>query len=65
MVPYEFDFPVNQVEEEGKEDCELLEELSISLKKDAKIIQRHQEAVEILNLGTDEVKKEVKIGASL
>ena len=29
------------------------------------MIQPHEEQVEIVNLGTDEVKKEVKIGAAL
>ena len=29
------------------------------------MIQPHEEQIEVVNLGTDEVKKEVKIGAAL
>lgn len=65
MVPYDFDCPINQSKEEGGEDCELPKELAKLLKQEAKIIQPHQEAIEIINLGTNEEKKEVKIGATL
>lgn len=65
MVSYDFDYPINHVEEESEEDCEILEELAILLKQESKVIQPHQEVVEIANLGTEEEKKEAKIRVSL
>ncbi|KAI5389621.1 hypothetical protein KIW84_075058 [Lathyrus oleraceus] len=62
---YDFDNPIYQAEEEGEEDCELLGELARLLKQEGKVIQPHEEQIEVVNLGTDEVKKEVKIGAAL
>ncbi|KAI5433625.1 hypothetical protein KIW84_020775 [Lathyrus oleraceus] len=49
----------------GDEDCELPEELTMLLKQEERVIQPHQESVEVINLGTEDAKKEVKIGAGL
>lgn len=65
MVLYNFDCPINQDEDEGEEDCELPEELAKLLTQEEKVIQSHLEDVEVINLGTEEDKKEVKIDASL
>lgn len=65
MVLYDFDCPINQVEDKGEEDCELPEELARLLRKEEKVIQPHQEDIEVINLGTKEDKKEVNIGASI
>ena len=62
---YDFDNPIYHAEEEGKEDCELPKELARLLKQEEKVIQPHEEQVEIVNLGTEEVRKEVKVGAAL
>ncbi|KAI5428505.1 hypothetical protein KIW84_033474 [Lathyrus oleraceus] len=62
---YDFDNPIYQAEEEDEEDCELPGELARLLKQEEKVIQPHEEQIETVNLGTDEVKKEVKIGAAL
>lgn len=62
---YDFESPINHVDDEGGEDCELPEELARLLKQESKIIQPHQEAVDIINLGSDEEKREVRVGASL
>ncbi|KAI5425842.1 hypothetical protein KIW84_031605 [Lathyrus oleraceus] len=62
---YDFDNPIYHAEEEGEEDCELPEELARLLKREEKVIQPHEEQVEIVNLGTEEVRKEVKVGAAL
>jgi hypothetical protein len=35
------------------------------LDREKRAIQRHQEAIELINLGTDEEKREIKIGALL
>ena len=53
------------MEECDEDDCELLEELARLLKQEDKEIQCHQEPVDVINLGTEENKKEVKVGASL
>ncbi|KAI5394763.1 hypothetical protein KIW84_061398 [Lathyrus oleraceus] len=62
---YDFDNPIYHAEEEGEEDCELPEELARLLKQEEKVIQPHEEQIEVVNLGTDEVRKEVKVGAAL
>jgi hypothetical protein len=62
---YDFDNPIYHAEEEGEEDCELPEELARLLKQEEKVIQPHEEQVEVVNLGTEEVRKEVKVGAAL
>ena len=61
---YDFDNPIYHAEEEGEEDCDLLE-LARLLKQEEKVIQPHEEQVEIENLGTQEVSKEIKVGAAL
>lgn len=53
MVPYDFDCPINQVREEGEKDYKLPEDLAKLLKQESKIIQPHQEAVEIINTETE------------
>ena len=47
------------------EDCELPEELARLLRQEEKVIQPHQEDVEVINLGTEEDKREVRVGAAL
>ncbi|KAI5385203.1 hypothetical protein KIW84_071981 [Lathyrus oleraceus] len=62
---YDFDNPIYLAEEKDEEDCELPEELARLLRQEEKVIQPHEEPIEVVNLGTDEVKREVKIGAAL
>ena len=54
-----------QAEEEGEEDCEIPRELARLLMQEEKAIWPHEEPVEVVNLGTKEDRKEVKIGANL
>ena len=65
VAHYDFDEPIYQAEEEAEEDCELPEELARMLRQEEKVIQPHQEALEVINLGTEDARKEVKIGAAL
>ena len=65
MAHYDFDNPIYQAEEEAEEDCEISEELDGLLRQEEKFIQLHQETREVINLGTNKVKKKVKIGAAL
>ena len=65
VAHYDFDKPIYQTEEETEEDCELPEELARMLRQEEKVIQPHQEALEVINLGTEDARKEVKIGAAL
>ncbi|XP_050890912.1 uncharacterized protein LOC127096377 [Lathyrus oleraceus] len=58
-VSYDFDNPINQADEECEEEAELPEELERLLKQEEKVIQPHEESVEVINLGTDEEAKEV------
>src|ERR1051325_1071048 len=58
-----FEFPVFDVEEEDEE--EIPDEISQLLKHEERIIQPHKEPLEALNLGSEEDKKEVNIGALL
>ncbi|KAI5422307.1 hypothetical protein KIW84_045672 [Lathyrus oleraceus] len=48
---YDFDNPIYQAEEEGEEDCELPGELARLLKQEEKVIQPHEEPIEVVNLG--------------
>ena len=65
MARFDFENPIFQAEEEGDEDCELPEELSKLLKQEKRVIQPHQESIEVINLGTEDAKREIKIGAAL
>ncbi|KAI5418722.1 hypothetical protein KIW84_043087 [Lathyrus oleraceus] len=65
MAQYDFDNPIYQAEEESEEDCELPAELARLLKQEERVIQPHQEELETINLGTEDAKKEIKIGAAL
>ncbi|KAI5443040.1 hypothetical protein KIW84_011900 [Lathyrus oleraceus] len=65
MARFDFETPIFQAEEEGDEDCELPEELTRLLKQEERVIQPHQESVEVINLGTEDAKREIKIGAAL
>ena len=62
---YDFENPIYQDEEEGDEYCEILGELARLLLQEEKVIQPHEESIEVINLGTDANKREVKIGANL
>ena len=65
IAGYDFENMIKQAEEEGEEDCELPRELARLLQQEERVIQPHEEPVEPVNLGTEEDKKEVKIGADL
>ena len=56
---------IYQAGDEGEEDCEVLGELSRLLLQGEKTIQPHEEPVDTINLGTEEDKREVKMGANL
>ena len=62
---YDFESPINQAEDESEDDCEVLGELARLLRQEERAIQPHEEPVESVNMGTEEDKKEVKIGANL
>ena len=56
---------INQAEYEGEEDCEVPEELARLLQQGERAIQPHEEQLDTINLGTEDDKKEIKIGANL
>ena len=56
---------IYQVEDEGEEDCEVPGELAGLLQQEERTIQPHKEPVDTVNIGTEEDKKEVKVGANL
>ncbi|KAI5396812.1 hypothetical protein KIW84_062874 [Lathyrus oleraceus] len=58
-----FEFPVFEAEEES--DVEVSDELSRLLEQDEKIIQPLEEQIELVNLGSEDDVKEVKIGSRL
>ena len=62
---YNFENPIYQAEDEGDEDCEILGELARLLLQEEKAIQPYEELIELINLGTEEDNKEVKISANL
>ena len=63
MLPPNFEVPVYEAMVEGDE--EIPDEIRRMLEREGKAIQPHQEEIEIVNLGTEEDKKEIKIGALL
>src|SRR3954464_4562002 len=65
MPRYDFDNPIYTAKEGDEEDCELPDELARLLKQEEKVIEPHQEPIETVNLGTEEMRRDVKIGASL
>ncbi|GAU44160.1 hypothetical protein TSUD_399820 [Trifolium subterraneum] len=58
-----FEFPVYEAEEE--EDEGIPDEIKRLLDQEKKVIQPHEENVELIDLSSGEGKKEIKIGASL
>ena len=56
---------IYQVEYEGEEDCEVPGELARLLQQEERVIQPREELLDTINLGTEEDKKEVKVGANL
>ena len=65
IASYDFENSINQAEDEGEDDCEVPMELARLLLQEERAIQPHEEPVESVNLGTEEDRKEVKIGANL
>jgi hypothetical protein len=59
-----FEFPVYEAEDE-EGDEEIPYEITRLLEQERRTIQPHQEEIELVNLGTDESKREIKIGAAL
>ncbi|KAI5413365.1 hypothetical protein KIW84_057821 [Lathyrus oleraceus] len=58
-VHYDFENPIYQAEDGSEEDCEVPGELARLLREE-KTIQPHEESIEIVNLGTEINKKEVR-----
>lgn len=65
IANYNFENPIYQAEDGKDEDCEVPVEISRLLQQEEKAIQPHEEPIEVVNLGTEENRKEVKIGAEL
>ena len=65
IANYDIENPIYQAEDEGEEDGEVTGELARLLEQEERSIQPHEEPVEVVNLGTEEDKKEIKIGADL
>ena len=65
IAHYDFENPINQAEDEGEEDCEVLGELARLLQQEERAIQPNEEPVKTVKLGTEEDKKEVKVGANM
>ena len=59
-----FEFPVYEAEEE-EEDEDIPDEISRLLENEEKTIQPFKEPMELINLGSEEDRKEVKVGALL
>ncbi|GAU48362.1 hypothetical protein TSUD_282430 [Trifolium subterraneum] len=58
-----FEFPVYEAVEE--EDEGIPDEIRRFLDQEKRTIQPHKEVIDLINLGSEEEKKEIKIGASL
>ena len=63
---YNFDNPINHADEDDEVDeQEPSQELLRLVEQEARTIKPHEEATEIINLGTEDDRKEVKIGTSM
>ena len=62
IAGYDFENLINQVEDEGEDDCEVPGELARMLLQEERAIQPHEEPVESVKLGIEEDRKEVNIG---
>ena len=56
---------VYHAEYEGDEDCEVPGELARLLQQEERAILPHEELLETINLGTEEDRKEFRVGANL
>ena len=56
---------IYQAEYEGEEDCEVPGELARLLQQEERAIQPHEELLDTIILGTEEDKKEIRVGANL
>ena len=56
---------VSHSEYEVDEECEVSRELARLLQQEERAILPHEELLETINLGTEEDRKEVKVGANL
>ena len=56
---------VYHAEYEGEEDCEVPGELARLLQQEERAILPHEELLETINLGTEEDRKEIRVGANL
>ena len=65
MAFYDSEDLIYQAEDEGEEDCEVPGELARLLQQEERAIQPHEEPMDTINLGTEEDRKEVKVGANL
>ena len=54
---YDFKNLINQTKDEGEDDCEVPGELARLLQQEERAIQPHEEAVETVNLGSEEDRK--------
>ena len=63
MPSCNFEFPVYEAEEEEEEN--IPDEISRLLENEEKTIQPFKEPMEVINLGSEEDRKEVKVGALL
>ena len=65
MAHYDFDNPIYQAEEEAEEDYELPKELARLVRQEEVVIQPHKESLKVINLGTEDIKKEFIIGETV
>ncbi|KAK7323722.1 hypothetical protein VNO77_27212 [Canavalia gladiata] len=62
IVLGDFDCIDNLADEESEFECEPTDEMLRLVERESKIIEPHQEPIDLINLGTEENKREVKIG---
>ena len=56
---------IYQVEYEGEENCEVPGELARLIQQEERSILPHEELLDTINLGTEEDKKEIRVGVNL
>ena len=61
----DFDYPINQTEGDVEDSWDTPPEIMRMIEQEEKAIEPHGETTELVNLGTEENRREVKVGTAM
>lgn len=65
MAHSDFENTIYHADKDGEKDCDLPEELARLLEQELEFIQSYQDLLKVINLGSEDCKRGVKIGVAL